>query len=200
MRTLLRSLFGKQSTNSDQVASVPAEESDAGQGGRKVALQGDIAAIALEDVFQLFDFAVLTGKLEVHSPINSGSFFFRDGVLTYGMLRVNLRRIGEILLQSGIITEIQLQECLRVHEASSPPMRFGQILLEQGYIQAEMLDDSLLSQVKDAFFETLSWQEGTFYFYQNEMPPSEEVQLYARIDHLLLEGMVYLDNTKAGDL
>ena len=200
MKTILRSLFGKQSNNGDHVASVPAEESHAGQGGRRVALQGDIAAIALEDIFQLFDFAALTGKLEVHSPINSGSFFFRNGVLTYGMLQVNQRRIGEILLQSGIITEMQLQECLQVHEASSPPRRFGQILMEQGYIQAEMLDDSLLSQVKDAFFETLSWQEGTFSFYQNETPASEEVQLYARIDHLLLEGMVYLDNTKAGDL
>ena len=163
-------------------------------------MQGDIAAIALEDIFQLFDFAALTGKLEVHSPVNSGSFYFRNGVLTSGMLQVNHRKIGQILLQSDIITETQLQECLQLHEASSPPRRFGQILMEQGYIQAEMLDDSLLSQVKDAFFEALSWHEGSFLFYQNETPANEEVQLYARIDHLLLEGMVYLDNSNADDL
>ncbi len=163
----------------------------------KVALQGDIAAIALEDIFQLFDLAALSGKLEVHTSTNSGSFYFSNGLLTYGMLQINQRKIGEILLESQIITKEQLQECLRLHEQCLPQRRFGQILLEKGYIPSEKLDDSLLRQIKEAFFETLSWKEGTFTFYQNQTPGQHDLQLLARVDHLLLEGMIYLDHSAA---
>ena len=47
--------------------------------------------------------------------------------------------------------------------------------------------------MKEAFFETLSWHEGSFVFYPKLVPAPEEVQTRARIDSLLLEGMVHLD-------
>jgi hypothetical protein len=170
------------------------------QPGGTVALQGDIAVIAIEDIFQLFDFAALTGKLEVFSPTNSGTFYFKKGSLIHGVLQVSPRRIGEILLESRLISPEQLQECLRLHEHQHPKRRFGQILVEKGYIPPERLDESLLSQIKESFFETLSWQEGSFLFYQNQEPKPEEVRLYARIEHLLLEGMVRIDRLQAQSL
>lgn len=170
------------------------------QPGGTVALQGDIAVIAIEDVFQLFDFAALTGKLEVFSPANSGTFYFKNGSLIHGVLQISPRRIGEILLESHLISREQLQECLRLHEDQHPQRRFGRILIEKGYIPPERLNESLLSQIKESFFETLSWQEGSFLFYQNQEPELEEVRLSARIDHLLLEGMVRIDRIQAQNL
>lgn len=197
MKSILRTLFGKQQQCSDTIsASSTVLKQEDGQQGAKVALQGDIAIIALEDVFQLFDFAALSGKLEVQAPDNTGWFYFRNGVLTYGMLQINQRKIGEILLESDLVNEAQLKECLQLHQEGKSQQRLGQLLVEKGYLQPDILDDSLLCQVKHAFFEALSWHQGTFAFYQNEVPATEEVQLYARIDHLLLEGMVYLDNTE----
>ena len=149
----------------------------------------------MENIFQLLDFAALTGKLEVNSPDNTGNFYFTKGVLTSGMLQINHRKIGEILLESQLISEEQLQECLRLHKQSNFQRRLGQILLEMGYIQPFILNESLLSQIKEAFFEALSWHEGTFVFYQNVAPAPDAIQLQARIDHLLLEGMVYIDDT-----
>lgn len=165
-----------------------------------IALQGDIAAIALENVFQLFDFAALTGKLEIHTIANSGSFYFKKGVLTYGILRINHHKIGELLVASHMITEEQLHECLLIHKQGPVKQRFGQILLNKGYIQPGNLGESLLRQIKEAFFEALSWQEGTFFFYPNQSPAAEDAQMHARIDHLLLEGMVYLDNAASAAL
>jgi len=162
-----------------------------------ISFQGNIAAIALDNIFQLLEFAALSGKLEVNSRDNIGNFYFTKGVLTYGMLHINHRKIGEILLDSQLITEEQLQECLDLHKQSQFQRRFGQILLEKNYIQSARLDDSLHRQIKEAFFEALSWQEGTFFFYQNQTPSPEATRLQARVDHLLLEGMVYLDNSAA---
>lgn len=163
-----------------------------------IAFQGNIAAVALENIFQLFDLAALTGRLEVQSPENTGNFYFTKGVLTYGMLQIQPRKIGEILLEAKMITPTQLQQCLRLHAQGQFQQRFGQILLEQGYVRVDGLDKSLSRQIKEAFFTTLSWQEGTFAFFPDQFPSPEAIHLQARINHLLLEGMIYIDNT-AGD-
>jgi len=163
------------------------------------ALQGDIAAIAIENIFQLFDFAALTGKLEVQSTDNSGVFYFRKGMLIHGLLRINQRRIGQILLDSGLITEQQLEECLQLHEQTGGRQRFGQMLVEKGYAEPYALDKSLLRQVKEAFFTTLSWNEGFFRYYPNQMPSPDEIQMFGRIDRLLLEGMVHIDQAALGN-
>jgi hypothetical protein len=163
------------------------------------ALQGDIAAITLENIFQLCDFAALSGQLDVRTAENSGSFYFSNGVLTYGMLQVNARRIGEILRESAVITEEQLQECLQLHEQGTPHRPLGQILIDKGYVEPTRLDDSLLRQIKEAFFASLAWRQGTFAFYPGLAPVHPAMQLQERVDHLLLEGMVYLDNLTATD-
>jgi hypothetical protein len=188
-------------SNLTQIIPSPAsqkdKQADATSPNKDISFQGNIAAIAMENIFQLLDFAALTGKLEVNSPDNTGNFYFTKGVLTSGMLQINHRKIGEILLESQLITEEQLQECLRLHKQSNFQRRFGQILLELGYIQPSILNESLLSQIKEAFFEALSWQEGTFVFYRNMVPAPDAIRLQARVDHLLLEGMVYIDNSES---
>jgi hypothetical protein len=191
----IRSPFSHLTPKSQPLSTPPAGKSATPPVPVAIALQGNIAAIALDNIFQLFDFAALTGKLEVHTPENIGNFYFMQGVLTYGMLQIHQRKIGEILLESKMITPVQLQECLRLHAQGRFQRRFGQIVLEQGFIEPSGLDESLLRQIKEAFFEALSWQEGTFAFYPDQFPAPETVQLQARVDHLLLEGMVYIDNT-----
>jgi hypothetical protein len=168
--------------------------------GRAIALQGDIAVVAIENIFQLFDFAALTGKLEISAPANSGIFYFQNGALIHGLLQISPRRIGEILLESQLISSEQLQECLHLHENQYPRHRFGRILVEKGYISADRLDESLVNQIKESFFEALAWQEGSFRFFQNQEPEPEEIRLHARIDHLLLEGMVRIDRLQAQNL
>ncbi|MDD2463991.1 MAG: DUF4388 domain-containing protein [Desulfobulbus sp.] len=159
-----------------------------------IGFQGDIAAIPLDNIFQLFDLASLSGKLEVCSQENDGVFYFTGGVFIYGTLRVNPRRIGAILLENGLITPNQLKECLQLHEQSGQQQPLGRILANQGYVNPQFLDDSLERQIKEAFFEALAWQQGTFIYYPGEEPAPTAAQLHERVDHLLLEGMVYLDS------
>ena len=194
MKSILQTIFGHQPQEQTSASPLLREEPLAAvPAGAAAALQGDIAEIALENIFQFLDLAALTGRLDVRSPANGGSFYFRNGALTHGVLHVSQRRIGEILLESNLITADQLQECLRLHEQARPPKRFGQILLDRDYIPPAKLDNSLLQQMKEAFFETLSWHEGSFSFYPKLVPAPEEMQTRARIDSLLLEGMMYLD-------
>jgi hypothetical protein len=194
MKSILQTFFGSHPKKNALLSMQQSEHAAAAAPSVPLtALEGNIAVIAIENIFQLFDFASLSGKLEIQSTANCGSFYFRKGVLIHGLLQINQRKVGQLLLDAGVITEEQLQECLRLHEQADAPKRFGQILLEQQYIHPEGLDNTLLRQVKDAFFEALSWNEGSFRFYPNQVPAADAVKLYARIDHLLLEGMMHID-------
>lgn len=158
-----------------------------------VAFQGNLSAVRIDDVFQLFDYAALTGELELTCPDNSGCFFFKEGVLIFGLLESNQRKIGEILLESNMVTEKQLTDCLIIHKNAKQQKRLGHILMEQGHIQYENLSESLTKQVKEAFFEVMQWRDGSFIFHLDRLPVDEEILLNERIDHLLLEGVIRID-------
>lgn len=195
MKSLLAPLLSSKSRGLSRQPVMGDEQTSDQVSSPSAALQGNIAFIAIENIFQLFDFSGLTGKLVVQATNNSGSFFFRKGVLIHGLLRVSNRKIGQILVDAGLLSEAQLAESLRLHQENESQQRFGHYLLEQGYIAPERLEQSLLNQAKEAFFEVLTWKTGTFTFYPDQMPETEEVKLYARIDHLLLEGMIHIDQS-----
>lgn len=199
MKSVLQTLF--KSKVQPLVEAVPPQEKK--QWGQqpeetsKVSLQGDISAIAIDDIFQLLDHAGLTGELEVLTTGNSGCFFFTKGLLVFGMLETSQKKIGEILLAEQQITSQQLEECLVIHRAGDRQQRLGHILIQQGYIHPDNLTSSLGRQIKDAFFEALSWKEGTFFFYIDQTPKEDRLLVNERVDHLLLEGMVYIDDNNA---
>ena len=164
-----------------------------------VALQGSISAIELNNIFQFFDYATLSGELRVVADHNNASFFFQRGILIFGALSINQKRIGDLLLESGLISEAQLMQCLKIHAQHDKRRRLGDILVRQGFIEFEFLADALKKQAREAFFETLSWKHGMFFFYANHSPSKEEILINERIDHLLLEGIVRMDNSTTID-
>ncbi len=140
MPKLLRNFFRQQGKHNQ-----PPDKEDTSKPA--IAFQGSIEVLPVEDLFQLFDFAGLTGKLEIHNNTNTGTFYFRNGVLLFGVLKMHSRRIGQILLETGLITKEQLEHCLHEHQENPQAKRFGQILTEKGFIASEQLDQSLLHQV-----------------------------------------------------
>lgn len=160
-----------------------------------VAMQGNIAIIELNNIFQFFDYASASGELRIVADHNSASFFFQKGILIFGALRVNQQRIGDLLLESQLITAAQLEQCLQIHAQHGMRRRLGDILVRKGFLKYDDLAEILKFQAKEAFFATLSWRRGMFFFYANQHPSQEEILINERIDHLLLEGIVRMDNS-----
>lgn len=159
-----------------------------------VALQGNIALIELNNVFQFFDYASASGELRVIGDNNNASFFFQKGMLIFGALSVNQKKIGDLLLASKLITQAQLTECLDIHAQHGRRRRLGDILVRKGFLSFEDLADMLKMQAREAFFTTLSWKKGMFFFYADQYPSKEEILINERIDHLILEGIVRIDD------
>ncbi len=194
MKSFFLSLFNNKNVSLSEQADKEFSKQKIIKSGKISALSGDIGLIPLDDVVQLFDFCALTGELEIQAIENNGYFFFDKGALVFGMLGSNRQKIGEILLAEKQITNEQLDECLTIHRNQEKPDRLGNILMQKGYLKQGTLTSSLSQQVKWAFFEALTWKEGTFSFYVGQRPQKEEILLHERVDRLLLEGMVHIDN------
>jgi Domain of unknown function (DUF4388) len=160
-----------------------------------VSLQGNIASIELNNIFQFFDYATVSGELRVVADHNNASFFFQKGILIFGALSRNHKRIGDLLLESGLINANQLSQCLKIHNQHGMRRRLGDIIVRKGFLKFEVLVEVLKLQAREAFFETLSWKRGMFFFYANHNPSQDEILINERIDHLLLEGIVRMDNS-----
>lgn len=165
-----------------------------------VSLQGNIGVIELNTIFQFFDYASSSGELRIASQQNNASFFFQEGKLIFGALSVNQKKIGDLLVESKLITEPQLSLCLDLHAKNGKRRRLGDILVKKGFVEFEQLAEVLKSQAREAFFTTLSWKEGMFFFYADQHPSKDEILLNDRIDRLLLEGVVRMDHTPEPEL
>lgn len=54
-------------------------------------------------------------------------------------------KLGEILLQNKLVTPDQLNEALEI-QAKQPDRKLGEILIELGYINTEVLQNTLQNQ------------------------------------------------------
>lgn len=158
-----------------------------------VAFQGDLSVITIENLMQLVSHAALSGELQLTATANSAVFFVHKGTLVYSYLENNPMKIGKRLIQEGYISSEHLDECLALYQRKSPRPKIGKILVEKGYLQQKDLEEAIKEQIKDIFFEVLSWKEGSFTFSVKEIPPGEGIFLEERIDHLILQGIIHLD-------
>ncbi|MBU0946780.1 MAG: DUF4388 domain-containing protein [Proteobacteria bacterium] len=159
------------------------------------AFQGDLSIITIENLMQLVSHAALSGELKLSTPGNSAVFYVHKGTLVYGYLEKNAMRTGQRLIQANYITKENLQECLLLCRKKLPQPKIGKILVEKGYLKQEDLEKVIKELIKAVFFEVLSWKEGFFTFSIKEIPSGECIFLEERIDHLILAGIINLENS-----
>ncbi len=157
------------------------------------AFRGDLAAISIENLMQLLSQALLTGELLITVPDNSVMFFVCDGILVFAHLNNNPIKIGQRLIDGNYITKEDLQKCLAKRKKQLSKTKIGEQLVKSGYLKQADLETAIKAQIKDIFFEVLSWKEGSFSFTIKEISTDECIFLEERIDYLILEGIIQLD-------
>lgn len=158
------------------------------------ALQGDLSVVTIENLMQLMSYSGLSGELHVSAPENAASFIVDNGILVFAYLKSNSLRIGERLKQKGYVTSENLNDCLQLYKDQSTKSKFGTLLVEKGFLKKSDLEEAIKEQVRDIFFEVLSWKNGTFSFCVSDSSSNEDILLEERIDHLILTGIVQMDN------
>lgn len=157
------------------------------------ALQGNIGRFTLPEIFQLIANSRKTGTLGIQKDEDIVMVYFKEGRIIYGYGPRRTYHLGQLLKERGRLTDAQLDEAVRTQERDSSSKRLGQILIERKYIDRTDLENVVNNQVEELIYSLLSWESGTFKFYENQYPTQEEITVDIPVENAILEGYRRMD-------
>lgn len=155
-----------------------------------VTMRGDLEQIQLADIFQTLAMTKMEGVLRVRNPLEERHVHCRDGYLQLHVpQRILARRIGQRLVNAGIITPESLRSALLAQRKDKRPL--GILLVAGGHADQETVDAIVADQVAEDMFALFTWRHGTFEMWKGapagEMATVFEACPEYEINSLLLE-------------
>lgn len=156
-------------------------------------LKGSLRDFSLPDLFQLIHFGKKNGTLNLTNGEAKGYVCFRNGNVFFATHNWKRPPLGERLIETGMVTESQINEALDLQNTTRKGQRMGNILVELGYLNRESLEVFVEEQIRDAVFHLLRWSEGQFDFDAGQIFPEEDIGLSMSTEDLIMEGSRRLD-------
>jgi hypothetical protein len=159
-----------------------------------VAIEGPLEELSIQDVLQLLELAHKTGVLTVRSDrLNDEAIVhFSKGAIVFAVRRRSTRRLGQLLIRSGKLTQRELDRALEI-QRTDPTRRLAEILLEMGSIVEEELERQLRFQMEETIYEIMAWEEGYFKFEERSEIGEQRLLARVRVESLLMEGARRID-------
>lgn len=157
-------------------------------------LKGKLDIFDPTTIFQMLNLAQHSGKLQLKAASNSARIYFENGNIIFAEITNKPVKLGEYLLEKGLIDEDQLKQALQKKPKNK---RLGNVLVADGVIEAGALRSAIEAQIKEVVYEVVRWRDGTFTYSNGKKPKSEDIFLDVPTDHLMLEGLKRMD--EAGD-
>src|SRR5690606_29348690 len=134
-------------------------------GATEMAIEGPLKELSIQDVLQLLDLAHKTGVLTVRSDRwnDEAIIHFSKGTIIFAVRRRSTRRLGQLLIRAGKLTQRELDRALEIQRAN-PTRRLAEVLLEMGSIAEDVLEQQLRFQMEETVYEVMAWTEGYFKF------------------------------------
>lgn len=127
--------------------------------------RGDLSVCSLDDLFFLIGLKRRNGNLIVKNVDDQiMEVFFQDGHMVHLQFPNNrdANRLGTMLINSGLITEEQLQDALDRNKRTGQPL--GYILVNSGYLTRDKLQGPLRLQMEENLQKLFSWKTGQYKF------------------------------------
>lgn len=176
-------------------ASATAEPAEVTETVRKCILLGEVTSSgALCDVISFLAHAAWWGELVVEHGDTTRSLFFDEGHVVAAQSTAASERLGAVLVECGALTAEQAEAC--AERAADRNLRFGEALVELGFIQREKLFALMSKQVQAIFAGMAAIESGQFFFFDG----FDDAQLSFRqrhsVDALLLDAIRKMDETR----
>jgi hypothetical protein len=156
-------------------------------------LQGNVGQFTLPEIFQLVASGRKTGTLGIQKDDSIVMIYFEKGQIIYGYGPRKTYHLGQLLKERGKISSEQLDDAVSTQEKSASSKRLGQILMEKKFINRADLEKVVRKQVEELIYSLLSWDSGTFKFYENQYPTQEEITVNISVENAILEGYRRID-------
>lgn len=161
---------------------------------RKCVLVGDVASAgALCDVLSFLAHAAWWGELVVEHTEGRRSLYFDEGYVVAARSTVESERLGAVLCRCGVLTQEQADACRE--RAGDRNLRFGEALVELGFVSREQLFTLMNEQVRAIFSGLAAVDSGRFCFFEGFDDADLSFRQKHGVDGLLLEAIREMDES-----
>jgi len=156
-------------------------------------LQGNIQRFTLPEIFQLIASGRKSGTLGIQRDDSIVMVYLKDGEVIYGYGPRQTFHLGKLLRDRGVINEAQLDKAIKEQAQNNNSKRLGEILITHQYIDRADLEKVVKNQVEELLYSLLSWETGSFKFYEGQFPTDEEILVKISVENIILEGLRRVD-------
>lgn len=155
---------------------------------------GKFDIFSLSEVLQLLHMGKKTGTLDTWNEFDERKIYFYDGNIIFAEAVKYKEKIGDILVKSRAINDIQLAKALKIQRTSRTGKKIGEILIEAGFITERKLIEGITRQIEESIFQLFDWESGHFRFEEKNISPEDvEFNLNISIQNIIMEGTRRID-------
>lgn len=129
-----------------------------------MALKGTLKDFPLSDIFQLIGQQRKSGSLFIKNSTQKARIIFDDGkvILCTFLESDSELLLGNMLLNSQVVTAVQLQEAVIQQKAQGRSI--GDTLIQLKYITSAILAEFIKLQIDEILFRIFEWDDGFYEF------------------------------------
>ena len=158
-------------------------------------LSGNLGDFGIADVFQLIGQQRKTGTLELRTSSARAQLAFDRGlVVSAGMMASregDLDPLADRLMRCGYLTRARAEEAIAASRASAQTL--SRTLVERGWLDSFAVKQALDLVTRDAIFEVLRWQAGSFDFHAQPIEHDRDPAELLGAEQILMDGLRMVD-------
>ena len=125
---------------------------------------GDLDDLPLQHILHVLESQGKSGRLTLRTSDDEITILFDRGrVAAVSSTDVNLR-IGRVLVEQGLVSELDIEEALALQSVSAEPARIGDILVEVGAVAPREVGQAVAAQFEASLIRILVQPGGSFSF------------------------------------
>jgi len=157
-----------------------------------MSLTGNLNTVSFPDLLQLISSSKKTGMLTLMRQTQRKEIYFQDGNIIYATSsNAEEELLGNLLLRLGKISQIELEEVLKVHRTTG--RMIGVTIVEMGFLKKEELVTCLKLQIEEIVYNLFSWKEGDFTFQESKGPAEGQIITNLNTINVIMEGTRKID-------
>src|SRR5258705_120996 len=166
-----------------------------------MSLSGNIQDVSVADTLQFIHLGGRTGTLTLSCGDAKAAIGFHQGRIVNAWAP-GTKRLGDLLIEGGVIDNSQLDEALLKQETEHPRRSLGQVLVAMGAVDADTVYRTVEQQIERTVYELVSWNQGTFQVKLDDLQPIDDLALVPGdvIRHLNLDTAIVLRDMRGGPL
>ncbi|WP_136515369.1 response regulator [Geomonas edaphica] len=171
-----------------------------------MSFEGDLEHLPLVDVIQLLHQTGKTGTLTLKSSKGESQLVFRDGFIVSANHVNNSIRIGQVMIDMGLLSREALEQALKEQQrAGSERKPIIQMLIEEGIVETQAAYQGLEALIEMTIVDVLTWTKGTFCLDVNEIvvsddyryfPEKANTQIHMNTQSILMDALRIYDERK----